>query len=345
MAYSPLVSATAIHTLTTALAEFGVDPSRLLIRSGLEPSCFLASSRDLPKISNEHLVRFSRLGVRTLHHHICQRDGLRPYPLPFFRLMCLCLLSCPTLGDALHSLAAFHRMTRGDKDTVVPIIDRDTVHLARRSGQKSLLGHDLLSVYGLTSFHRLFSWLIEEEIVLARQDITFFAAEGVSEINVKYRNSFNINKDESNISFCPSYLDAPVKKNFCDLQHMSKNFAFDVIVPVKNNLNNYEIISNIIMNYLKNNDSIPNLPHVSQILGTSPATLRRRLEAEGISFIEIRNQCRRQFAESLLIDTNMCIDQIAEATQFSDISSFRRFFKNLTGCSPNAYRRRFSRGR
>lgn len=348
LTYNPLVSAAAIHPLTTALAEIGLDPSRLLIRSGLDPFCVLASSHDLPKIPNERLVRFSRLGVRTIHHHICQRDGLQPYQLPFFRLMCLCLLSSPTLGDALQSLAAFHRMTRDDKDPVVSIIDGGAVHLVRRSGQKSLLGDDLLSMYGLTSFHRLFSWLIDEEITLIRQNaiyFTNFATSGISEINTNYRCTLNFGKNEESISFDSSYLDKKICKNYFDLQNLSKNFAFDVIYPVKRIYNSSEKVADMLARSLQENESIPTLPQLARILGTSPATLRRRLEAEGLSFMEIRNRCRQQFAENLLSKTNMCIDQIAEAAQFSDISSFRRSFKNLTGFSPSAYRASFSIGR
>ncbi|CAN5206355.1 hypothetical protein BH10PSE13_BH10PSE13_00480 [soil metagenome] len=345
MTYSPLVSVAAIQPLVTALAEIGHDPFRLLIRSGLDPSCLLPNLQEQSRISNEHLVRFSQIGVRTLHHHICQREGLPPFPLPFFRLMCLSLLSSPTLGDALEVSATFQRMTRGTKDAVASVVDGETVHLVRRPARKSLLGHDLVSAYGLITFHRMFSWLIDEDINLVKGNEAHPSMEGISRLNENYRKSLTISKNLDKISFSSSYLSRSIRKNYFDVNNIPKSFPFDVTSPVRKFTGNSERVCNILERCLLRNEAMPAVPELARILGYSSATLRRRLDEEGSSFIKIRNGCRQRFAEKLLSDTNMGIDKIADAAQFSDMSSFRRAFSNLTGCSPSAYRARFGRGR
>ncbi|MBA3054519.1 MAG: AraC family transcriptional regulator [Sphingomonadales bacterium] len=341
MTYSPLVSVAAVQPLATALLEIGRDPARLLIQSGLDPSCLAAGSHDLRRIPNERLVRFSRLGVRALYHHICQRDGLPHYPLPFFRLMCLCLLSSPTLGDALESLTQFQRMTRGMDDAVVPVIDGEVVHLVRRYRHKNLLGQDLLSIYSLTSFHRLFSWLIDEEIPLIPQNAVNRGLGEIFKLNDAYKNTIRIGNQVDRISFGGNFLNKKIRKTHSDLRHISKNFPFDFVTPVTRSEKISEEIADVVMQCLQENEAMPDLLKLARQMGSSPATLRRRLEAEGNSFMKIRNGCRQKFAESLLGDTNLCIAEIAEVAQFSDVSAFRRSFKNLTGLSPSEYRAKF----
>ena len=79
---------------------------------------------------------------------------------------------------------------------------------------------------------------------------------------------------------------------------------------------------------------------VAQELGLGQRTLRRRLQAEGTTFNEIRNGLRRELAIQYLRDTSMTNEDIAVALGFSDATNFAAAFRKWTDQPPGAYRKR-----
>jgi AraC-like DNA-binding protein len=79
---------------------------------------------------------------------------------------------------------------------------------------------------------------------------------------------------------------------------------------------------------------------VARKLGVSPATLRRRLEAEhGIRFSDLADGLRREAAITYLADPARTIDEVSLLTGFSQTTAFYRAFKRWFDCTPAAYRR------
>jgi AraC-like DNA-binding protein len=75
-------------------------------------------------------------------------------------------------------------------------------------------------------------------------------------------------------------------------------------------------------------------------LGISVRTLRRRLQAEGVSYGELAKDALARRAERLVADADRTIDETAYMLGFSERSAFHRAFKRWTGMTPNEYRRR-----
>lgn len=75
-------------------------------------------------------------------------------------------------------------------------------------------------------------------------------------------------------------------------------------------------------------------------LGTSVGTLKRRLEAEGCSFRDVRDGVCRAVAEEMLARTEKSVSEIAELLDFADAASFGKAFRRWTGANPRQYRAR-----
>ena len=78
---------------------------------------------------------------------------------------------------------------------------------------------------------------------------------------------------------------------------------------------------------------------VASRLGLSEATLRRRLKREGASFRDIVRRKRIGIAKRHLIESEMSILQIAQASGYSETASFTRAFIRETGKTPSQLRR------
>lgn len=83
---------------------------------------------------------------------------------------------------------------------------------------------------------------------------------------------------------------------------------------------------------------------VAQRAGMSVATLRRRLQAEGLpSFRELRDRVLNETARSLL-ERRLSPFEVAEQLGFSDLRSFSRAFRRWNGMTPTAFTGKYSRG-
>ncbi len=78
---------------------------------------------------------------------------------------------------------------------------------------------------------------------------------------------------------------------------------------------------------------------IAALAGMSTATLRRRLEAEGASFRDLRHEVLNSAAKSLLLRRKN-IAEVADELGFSDFRAFNRAFKAWNGETPKAFAER-----
>lgn len=89
----------------------------------------------------------------------------------------------------------------------------------------------------------------------------------------------------------------------------------------------------------KDEQGFPSIGDVARALHMSDRTLKRKLMAQGTSFIELLDGERRARATALLRSRELTLDQIAERLGYSELSNFTRAFRRWTGTTPTRYRR------
>jgi AraC-like DNA-binding protein len=77
---------------------------------------------------------------------------------------------------------------------------------------------------------------------------------------------------------------------------------------------------------------------IANSLNMSPRTLRRRLREENTSFRKLVDELRMDMAIKYLRDTNLTVEDIAEALGFSDAANFRHAFRRWTKAAPHDFR-------
>ncbi len=81
---------------------------------------------------------------------------------------------------------------------------------------------------------------------------------------------------------------------------------------------------------------------IAALLGVSTATLRRRLEEEGASFRDLRQEVLNEAAKKLL-QKRLALTEVAEELGFSEFRSFNRAFKAWNGVTPKEFAQRGKR--
>ena len=84
----------------------------------------------------------------------------------------------------------------------------------------------------------------------------------------------------------------------------------------------------------------PAINEIAAGFNMSESTLRRSLKAVGSSYQEILNDVRKKLAIEYLTTSSLTLEVIAQLVGYSDLSNFRRAFRNWTGKPPLAYRPR-----
>lgn len=74
---------------------------------------------------------------------------------------------------------------------------------------------------------------------------------------------------------------------------------------------------------------------LAESLAMSPRTLSRRLQEEGCTVPQLKQEVSLEHARMLLLETQHSIQQIAEACGFADATSFARAFKRANGHTPS----------
>jgi len=81
----------------------------------------------------------------------------------------------------------------------------------------------------------------------------------------------------------------------------------------------------------------------AQALGLHARTLQRRLKEEGSSFEKIKDDVRREWAESLLVQRSVSLSQIAPMLDYANNSAFSRSCRRWFGEAPRTYRSRLTK--
>lgn len=73
-------------------------------------------------------------------------------------------------------------------------------------------------------------------------------------------------------------------------------------------------------------------------MGLHPRTLQRRLQAEGVKYVDIQSDAKRHRAQTMLRRRAISMESISAELGFSDRRAFTFAFKRWTGLAPSAYR-------
>lgn len=138
--------------------------------------------------------------------------------------------------------------------------------------------------------------------------------------------------DKKNIYFNPILHSIQKEKIYEETTELKPNNQLSIIV--------IRIIEKLMKSIHSSND-IDILNNICSTLNISRWTLNDKLKNEKTSFTELLKSVKLQQACSLLMETEMSIQEISDRVLFSSQSVFSRFFKQNLNISPLLYRYRY----
>ncbi|QDX82437.1 hypothetical protein B9N43_15055 [Denitratisoma sp. DHT3] len=327
--------------LLEELARLGGDLESLWRQAAIETPLSSVLNGSVAALPATEFTRIYRYGAGELERLCCAREGRRPMGKRAVNMLCYCVVSCGTLGEAIARAAEFNAVMeeRGGELRVREQgeVAQFTLQVPGRNRDSAAL---LVALTGLYFYYQLFSWLIGSRLQLSGAGIAYGAPDRPHPLLDVFGVPLKFDQPANSLSFPARQLAQRVVRSNAELESIVDFFPFDLSLGGARKTAFSDQIRLLFLDALQHRNQVPTLATVAQLFHVSPATLRRRLDEESTSYIELRAGCRYEMAECLLRQTEMPTEDIAERLGFSGDRAFRRAFREWAGETPTAYRRK-----
>ncbi|HVI49807.1 MAG TPA: AraC family transcriptional regulator [Candidatus Sulfotelmatobacter sp.] len=330
------VSILFVEAVLQSLREKGVDGLPMLEQCGIAPALLALPEA---RISAAHYTALLRLTAETLDDEFFGQDSRR-MKVGSFSLMCHSVVHCRRLDQAVDRALAFFNLMLDDIQAEL-VRDGDVMRLAltERDVCRSprILGQEALLMFT----HKLACWLVNRRIPIRSAAFRFPEPEQGREYRVMFCPDLSFGQGKTVLTFERHYFDLPVVRGEGGLKEFLRRAPENLLVQYKDS----QSLASRVRKRLRHQPPAdwPSFEDMADNLGSSPSTLRRRLEGEGQSYQMIKDQLRRDMAINLLDDPGRSVMDIAIELGFAEPSAFHRAFKKWTGARPGEYRQQSAR--
>jgi AraC-like DNA-binding protein len=327
---------------------------------GLDPAAIAASVNILPeKVAAldpaEPLpaVQYSRLYKAAVRE--MQKFG---QPIPWgagigseaFEMMCHCIISARTLGEALRLAERYDKMLYPLIGYNIKLVDdgeSPSVKLSYRinvaadnsalvPAQWDRAGYQatVSRASGLEVWHAFCGWLtgqpIEAEAV--RVAAPFLSQDYFEALAEIFRCPIYFDADENTLQFSRETLERRLVHTPDSLSEFLENIVYHLISAERQPASTSAAIKSLVTIDLPR--GMPSFAAVADILHMSESSLRRRLQKEDTSYQALKDEIRCEVAIDKLLNEGAKVADLAEFLGFTEPSSFVRSFKAWTGQTP-----------
>lgn len=331
------ISIAFVHEALVCLGERGIDARPLLLRAGISPELL---SIPQARVSSAHYGILWQGIAELLDDEFFALDS-HPMKSGSFTLLCHALIHSENLERALRRALRFLRLVLDDFSAEL-IVDAGLASIRVADRRDPLSGEVMPAkrafAYGtyLLILHGLACWLVGRRIPLLRADFRCPEPHYAQEWKVLFSPQLNFSQADSGFVFPADYLALPNVQNERTMKEFLRSAPANFLVKYKNSAS----LSAQVRRRLRESPPAawPDFADLARQFHTSQATLRRRLDEEGMSYRMIVDDLRRDLAIGLLAESRQSLAEIAQALGFAETSAFHRAFRKWTGSRPGEYR-------
>lgn len=328
------LSITYIELLSRAMESLGSDPSALLEQFRIEAATLASPDT---RIS---IPRFMRIGHSAIEQTQTPWLGLQMGRLSqpsHLGMAGLVAMTSATLREALQAVADYELLSSYNS--------RGASSFSVSGGQGELTFYSISPYNDYNLFvvdSVLCGWSRLPELLTGRQGLVKSVCIEFSEPSyaARYHEFFGcpvyFGAESNAIVLSADALDLPVIQRCSSVNEGLRRQADRELERVQLGLSVRESVARAIGPLL--NGHSPELEVIARRLNMAPWTLRRRLQAEGVTFQQVLNETRQSLAESYVRDTALTLGEIAYVLGFGSAAAFQRAFKRWTGEAPGRYR-------
>ncbi|HWD14401.1 AraC family transcriptional regulator [Pseudochrobactrum sp. sp1633] len=280
-------------------------------------------------------AHYARLWLAIADEIQCEffRFGQRPMPPGSFAMLCHAALSSDNLEHAIRRSLRFFTLLIGEpkgelilRDGLAVIVLREVSPARPAFAYRTFF----LILYGVLC------WLVKRRLPI--HDIGFRGTPPAERPD--YLDFFGTRvrffSQETSLAFDPALLSLKIHRSKAALRQFLAQAPANILLRYRYDRGSASAIHKMLRETPP--ADWPDFAGAAKILHISEPTLRRHLQADGMSYSSLKEELRRQYALSWLQESDKSVGVIAAELGYAEPSAFHRAFKKWTGTSPALYR-------
>ena len=316
--------------IIAALDSFGVDPREVLIEAGIDPAMFEIPDNMITYAARDRLLK--HCVAKTGCPHFGLLVGQR-MDLPSFGLVGLLMKTSPNVGDALRSLVNFlHLHSQSAVATLGEV--GDLAVLTYDAFESGLEATDQTGDGAVAMMLNMLRTLCGPDFRPKEASFAHRKPDDIEAFRKLFRVPLYFDAEHYALVLSRDWLAVRPSGADNELQQLVRRQIDDL--EAKHSLDFPDQVRSVLRSALMTGHCSEE--QIALLFSMHSHTLRRRLEANGISFHELVNECRFEIARQMLENTSLSIAQIGDSLGYSRSSSFIRAFRRWSGTTPAKWR-------
>ena len=342
-----------LRTLLRVATEQGYDQARMLERLGLPRHLASASADPEELVPSAYYSAAYTYVMSMLQDESLGVSMKQPNPAGSFRMMCLYLINCENLGQAMLRGVEFQSFCRSlvgapplTHKPLQRLAGDRVLHAFPDSEDFAAQGSDAAwyaIAHTLAVWRRFCSWLIGTQIDLYEVHIQLPEPTEYSHLQRIFECPVLFDQQHNGFVFDARHLEARLLHDEESLRRFLRSAPYHLLAntEVESDDGILAKMRRIVGPDLSH--EFPSVVDMAEHLNVSVRTLRRRLKDVGTTYQEFKDDTRREAAIQLLSRPELKINAVAAMLGFDEPSAFHRSFKKWTGSTPGEYRQSFHR--
>ena len=317
--------------LTRAM-EAGVDIEPLLKRSGLTKQ---QAKNPAARVAVRNQIKFLNLVADVLHDDFLGIRLAQNFDLRELGLLYYVQASSGTLSEALQRVARYSSiMNEGVRLTCRK---RKDISMTFEYRGVSRLGDRHQIEFFVTTLLRLCRQLAGRQLSPSRVKLVHRRTELPATFKALFGCDIVFGSDADEVVYPQLVKSLPIANADPYLDSLLLKYCDDALSKRRGLPGTWRLrVENAIAPLLPHGQA--DMPEVAQRLGMGRRTLARRLESEGLTFVEVLDGLRFDLAKRYLREPDMPIAEVAWLLGYRETSAFNHAFKRWTGKSPKQVR-------
>ena len=245
------------------------------------------------------------------------------------------LISAPTILEAFRLFFKYHRIV-SDAEPSALSIDGDFATLTYDFPRSTPICNRIRAEFGLVQVCNLGRSMLGTDLKPIEVRFEYAAPDYLEEYQRIFQAPVSFAQPKTQIIFPVDVLRRSLVHADATMHGLLKEEADKQLKQLEGKKTIADEVEQFLLHKLEDNK--PTINQVADHFGINERTLRRKLENQETSFSELLSKVQCKYAKSLLKDSGIPVEEIAERLQFSEPSAFYRAFKRWTGLTPAEYR-------
>jgi len=256
-----------------------------------------------------------------------------------FDVVAYAMMACPTLHEGLERLARYMNVVSDAATfTLTECADGCWLELGHMGGERPVPRQRV--EFGMLTLLTYCCWITGRELQVEAVEFVYPEPARAKPHRDAYRSALRFGQRANRALLRTADLALPLSRRNAVLAVVHEKLAEQRLAAL-GHLRTSPRVRELIASRLTQPDLCRE--DVAAALHISSRTLQRRLESEGTSFQQLRDDTRRELAQLYLREpSNNPLSRVAERLGFEDQSNLFRACKRWFGQSPGQYRARFS---